>query len=176
MKTKLILILSALASGCATPRTYHIWAGGRASNIGSNSSSGYGGQIGFTEQIENLVTTIGVFYTKYKTRSLPTESLDTSGKGVDAIIGYNIGIFRPGIGYDYEWKTYQSTNIGGIFPGTSSMTSSNVFKIGPGIAIDLPISPAFHAVIQTDYRFALTNSSNTALVQAGIRIGGFSTK
>lgn len=216
-KTFLAFILFTAFTGCSSvPKTYHIWAGARtdlysetesspidqqlASVIGGTvtttsgnpskiSSTGYGGQLGFTEEVGKLVTTISMFYTKYGPVSYTfnsslygsiQETMDISGYGVDATLGWNIGIFRPGIGYKYERQTYKAT-VSRSASTTSTSTSSTIFMIGPALALDFPLGGTAHFVVQGDYRVPVSKSSalasaNSILIQAGIRIGGFEVK
>jgi hypothetical protein len=215
---KFFLMIILFLTGCASPpRTYHLWAGGRADSYTENqaspldaviarsiggtvtttsgdpnklSSIGFGGQLGITEQIEELVTTISIFYLKYKPLSYTfnsstygtiRETLNVTGVGLDGTLGYNIGFLRPGIGYKYESRNMKADVSGTSLAAVSTTTSATIFMIGPSLAINIPFSNWMHIVAQGDYRIPISkpasvSSANSILVQLGIRLIEFKVK
>lgn len=151
------------------------------------TATGIGGQVGLTEQSGKLISTLSVYYVKYNPITYGfnsssygqiNETLNITGYGFDGTLGWDLGIFRPGVSYKYESQKFDGTVSGSSLPATAISSNSSTFMLGGGLALDIPLSQSLRLVAQGDYRIPLSKSSsvdsaNSILGQVSLRFGGW---
>lgn len=139
--------------------------GGTVTTLSGDRSQGRvwtdGFQLGLTEELSSgIVSELAFFYNRYSPLNYSfnsstygdfSETITSTGRGLDASIGYRWRWLRPYISYKIESVSSEVT-VRGSAPATASSYTNSLFVWGGGFAFDIPLAKYFYLVVQGDYR------------------------